>query len=595
MVFKKHNPGCASNPEECAGCRCTFADDTFNGAASTTVSGWTENVGDWSTDGSALTVATSNALITNDTAHPFNGISMKASVKVRGSADDDEFRVIVNKEDDNNYIYAQLRISTSGCGDFEVWEVTGGVHTQLGETLVTNAALLNVWHIISLCFDVCDDDSETDIYGTACIGRTRLIARVAFDSGTIHSMEDTTFAGHQFGIRAGLATATITGTPLFDDFIVERVASFADDHCKQCGIEDGCSIGSDGFFRDDSSDLGCMWEQVSGTSSIESDQLKLLADTVVKFQTPHPREQPHWINTVQVKAVANGDKAWFIFDYVDSSNYHFVELTFGAGAFGGEFKVFKRTGGSNAQVGGTVAVTATIGGFLSVSVCFIYGYIQAVIDGDFNTHAIDETSQPHNGRFSGLGSSTVTGASMLFDNFATNRGFSSRDLDCGQCDGGTAACPTPCSGSGQNASKLYMIEASGILEGLQVARCEAKQCNYANGTFIVAHTSSGSGNCSFLTDELEPIADCTAFVPPGKLWYWSLDLTDGVPPLLSVRAALNWQGGAPTLANSAVWRDDHATGIQFDCLEFVALNLPHAGNATEYCDGRTAVVNVTSL
>ena len=156
-------------------------------------------------------------------------------------------------------------------------------------------------------------------------------------------------------------------------------------------------------------------------------------------------------------------------------------------------KYFKRTTGSDSQVGSTVNVTAPVDTATSVEACFIDGRIEAVVNDVYLS--IDE-SAAHNGRFCGIGTGTLSGT-VLFEAFNAQRGLSEKELNCNTCPGVTN-CAT-CKDSDGNFSGPSQMKV--VING--VTKRDETGCLPLNGAHISGMSSGvGIDECSFAQGDL---------------------------------------------------------------------------------------------
>lgn len=407
----------------CCGCEgCQFLTDDFTRGDSTTVGGsWVEQSGDWEISSNRLIVSDSDALLNNTTAQPISDEQMRHKATIRATADGDQLRVIVAYLDTNNYLYAQFEFDST-CGELTLWEVISGTHTQIGDTIPVRGDWLDADHILSVCYDsgpCCPDESDDSAaFGAdGCIGTLRAI----FNNTHIASAFDV--AAPTGGYYVGLGTGTLTGTATFDDVTAYRIEEEANCRCRL----PNCFIMYDGFDR---SALGCEWSTLSGTPSIVSNALELDSGDSVLSLRPTPRCAGSYKVTVEAVLDSSGDSYRIIFDYEDSDNYHYVEIT-GGNSPTGNIAIVERVGGTETTLHSDsedIALSHT------AAVCFTDGLL---IDVNIGAITVEQEASAVFGRYAGL---SGTGGTATFGSFTYELTHSDDDPLCDDCVTYTSIC-----------------------------------------------------------------------------------------------------------------------------------------------------------
>lgn len=199
-----------------------------------------------------------------------------------------------------------------------------------------------------------------------------------------------------------------------------------------CGACDGgadggadCDIASDDFSSGDA--LTVDWEGDTGSfTKSGGDVTTTSSDKVLIHKTAHPDSETVQIVSVDVSADTASDRVRCIIDYVDSDNYHFAELLVNGAS--SQLRLFKRSAGTNTQVGSTATVSVAIGSVETLTVCASSGTIRVTL----NNTSILQSSTLHGGFKAGIGTGTISGTAT-FDNFDYGKGDSVANDDCPNC------------------------------------------------------------------------------------------------------------------------------------------------------------------
>ena len=151
---------------------------------------------------------------------------------------------------------------------------------------------------------------------------------------------------------------------------------------------EGCPpVLSDSFERDDSTDLGSNWTEVSGNWEIDTNQLTVTSSGAIATST-QSRATPY-VFSVGVTPSADDQQPRIIVNYVDSSNYIFIEVHAAAGDFKSIF-LYEKSGGVDTLLSyvGHVAHTASS---YTVQVCVKEDEVIAIVVGSSLTVWADVT------------------------------------------------------------------------------------------------------------------------------------------------------------------------------------------------------------
>lgn len=200
----RFQPGC--------GCceSCTFFSDTFTRDDDTDIgSDWTEVAGDWAISGNALRITTTSAVALCNTEHPSAESNLGLTVTLRGSAVDDQARIIIDYQDSDNYLFVRVTFGTSKL--FSLNSRVAGVNSLLAGVNTTVATGT------SHTFFVCVDDA----------GIFHAI-RTSSGGGSLGAAATVT-GGGAFALGSG---TTVTGDIDFESIEAERMGVVPCDMCS---------------------------------------------------------------------------------------------------------------------------------------------------------------------------------------------------------------------------------------------------------------------------------------------------------------------------------------------------------------------------
>lgn len=219
-----------------------------------------------------------------------------------------------------------------------------------------------------------------------------------------------------------------------------------------------CRLFQDNFQRADSSDVGDEWDEVSGGWEIASNRLKNTASNSlivvakgrdVPGSDGLPHTQAIWAPT---NSVSSGAVYRVVVDYVDSDNYHFLEITDGTP---GSVRLWKRSSGSNTAVSAAVSKAAGSYNFL----CFAYDWIA------HNFDTLGPTDNPAAGKWMGKPTTWLQGnqcglmvvsGTVEFEKFTWHKTQQedTDNLECTAC-GRCPEAPTWDAGQSIHANNVY--------------------------------------------------------------------------------------------------------------------------------------------
>lgn len=421
------SPGC------CCLEGCTIYGDAF--ASDTIGVNWTEVAGDWTISAGLLSIAATGGILIADQTHPDGDrVPQVVSIDIRLAAADDLARVIIVYDDSDNYLFAEFSIDSNGCGSVTLYERIGGTDTELGSFAVPFDTPLDTWLTLTLCY----------VPGASSFDPGSLTIKAESATHEIWTRTVATSAdlpGDQAGVGSG---STAAGSIEFDNFDYQYYYDpETHPNCPMCGSDTNCELHSDNFNR---ASLGCTWEQVAGTWSIDTNQLTIdEEDAILRNRTPHPDN----IAFVQMafKFRCEADVVILaILDYTDDSNFFFVKLEPGSHGDCGRVSFWRKTAGVDAQLGNEsllLGMSADTGQTHTIVICWKDDFVRVTLTPDTATdygsssHSVALVDQVAAEPYVGLGTGTGGGTNQVwFDDFTL-----SKVLQVGV--DGTETCP-PC-------------------------------------------------------------------------------------------------------------------------------------------------------
>lgn len=517
MAFKKNQPGC--NASGGCGCaqQCPIDSDDFS-ATNDPPSGWTEEVGsDWETTGGTLRTSTSNASLTFNTSHPDALASAIATAYLYG-ADGDELRIQVNKTDDNNYHFAQLRIGDpNGC--LELWERVAGVETMLSVCRVPAPAA--TFNKVVVYFGL-------DLFAAALVTGTD-------DANNRLSFKVTGGTGDQVGVGTG----TISGEVQFNDFTFDRHREASGDWTVCNKYPASCYVIGDLFTRSDNTDLGCGWEEVSGDWEVDTNTLAIAATSaILRCTTEHTTAG----NAASISVMARGASNDLIrlivaYDPAAPTTYYFCEWKVNTTT--GYLKVYRKTAGVDTQLA-TVNVNCDPNVAMSLSLCISGTRVTAAISGTFTGGFITGVA------IAGAVNTPIVGARYVclgtgsqandvhFNNFVYTRAYDPDNTGCLVCVENCSCCDdsvSPSTGTGR-------IQGVVGIDDLCCGNPHVAPDYFSDVSFPMYRWSDG---CSYISNDPfeNPCSGVTDTDPCGTPWYVlvTINCTTG-----KVRATIYFNG-----------------------------------------------------
>jgi hypothetical protein len=342
------------NPK-CTCCvNCLIYEDAF--ASDSLAASWSETVGMWAISGGVLSTSDADSILIANTVHPDGDDSPAfVSARIRMAAALDIARLIIAWDDSSNYLFAEFWIE-DGCVHIQAYTRIAGTNTAVGDEFIAPfAASTSTYYPASLCYTPGED--------------AKLTIRINEPSGLVWS-EEVAVSG-TFGDRAGVGTGNpVDNTIRFDDFSYKKLYDASTrPSCPACSDRSDyefCGLFSDEFFRDDSTNIGCAWEEVAEDWSISSNKLVVTAaDALTIWRGKHPDAT----TDVRIRfsfSVDTGGIVYLILDYADDLNFVFVKIEPGSHGLGGQVSFWRKSAGTDTQLGMTSRMSRMPSGLSNV-------------------------------------------------------------------------------------------------------------------------------------------------------------------------------------------------------------------------------------
>lgn len=285
--------------------RCRIALEDFNEANTTTLNGldWSEEAGDWEILSNELSTTSTDAVLYYLTTHAYGYASNVITVSAKGADAGDQLDVLSGIDANDYWIRVRLTIVDGAtCGTLAIDEVEGAAEDNIALTQVPDATE-DAWHTIKVCH-----------FWDSAVYSFRVIAEVTTASGKVVRVSALTAIG---GDRIGLGTGAITTRAYFDNLCWQRHYSNEvisghgpDTGCPRCGTN---CLYSSGYIDAVGTDLGCAWEECTGSWSIEDSGGGVLAITTASapaelvHEIGQPYQQPQMRISLYVKFEDAGD------------------------------------------------------------------------------------------------------------------------------------------------------------------------------------------------------------------------------------------------------------------------------------------------
>ena len=201
--------------------------------------------------------------------------------------------------------------------------------------------------------------------------------------------------------------------------------------CPCCG----CDYFFDDFNRENSTTVGANYTEVSGDWSVTSTALLIQAlNAIITIDVANPDAEPNGAVSFAFFAFHDGDQPRFIFDYQDTDNYKFVQIT--VGDPNGCLAIYSRASGTNTLLASRrVAVPNNAFGS-----CYVYwgphpdghNYIAAIMpDDSFNVEEayVEVRGITFTNDAKGFGSGSLTSA-IFFDQATIWKHWSESSSSC---------------------------------------------------------------------------------------------------------------------------------------------------------------------
>jgi hypothetical protein len=472
--------------------QCLIGEDSFTRADSDSPGClWTEAAGDWDIASNELK-STSSGTATNVRYVKWHDESVYASVKIKLPSVGAKGRVYICYDSaDGSYLAAEIEAHAT-CGKLRLFEYDGATETEVGGYTVQVGVGIaaSVFHTLSVCYSA----PAQVLSASLVIG----------GGGTARHHANGIDATGITKPKAGLMTSTTSGDYYFDDFQLQHHATGEYGHgsCPNCAAPAGCESpdqpsydGTDLINSCDYEEASGSWAEVTsgdfgtaddnarllwvgGTSGM--DRLGLIADYSITLDSSFSCDEPF-------------AEFIFIVAYKDTNNYLFAQVISSDGmGGGGTFKLFRRSGGTNTQVGTTV----TYGGVVeddiaNIRLCYDASTTEfiGILDG---TQNIITAAADTGGRRFGVGTGAVTAGTVRFTHLAVNH--HATETDCDDCSPEATCEETLC----QAGVTTKYVKAR--IQGVQDHPDFPDACGILNRTFLVPLNTCNPNSSTHLID-----------------------------------------------------------------------------------------------
>ncbi len=211
----------------CCGPGCSFFTDDF--AVDDLATNYTSVSGSWSIGSGVLSIASSNAVLTGNTANPNSDSNTKISITVNIATSGDTARIILDYQNSSNYWFAEVKAGTGAY--LRIYQRSGGTNTLMRDC----GSFTRATGTFTFCASIYSGEMRTTV-----------------GSYTVKHSATFTQTGY------GLGTGTLTGTVTFDDLAVTITSA----DCSPCTDVGGCVGGVDGNCN------GCINGTTPGTMRV---------------------------------------------------------------------------------------------------------------------------------------------------------------------------------------------------------------------------------------------------------------------------------------------------------------------------------------
>lgn len=546
MPFKKNSPGCPC----CESCEIA-------------ISGWNQVAGTWTASSGSVSTEDSNSLVVTTNEH--SGSTHYIEALVQGDEDGDVVRLIVTYEDADNYLFGEIEFGDD-CGYVRLYKRVSGTNTQLGVDVPSVNLQPGETHEVHLCYD------------------GELLTIVVIDN--VAYSQAVTETGTRVGVATGNIEATGAGRVTEFEWWIHNDQD--NTNCPYCVLP--CRIFADTFNRSNSTDLGCVWNEVSGGWQISSNKLACTSVGTLICTVPQSTDDTdggHYALTVfSTGFFSTGHKVRLIADASsDGSAYYGVEVE----VLSNKIRLYKS---------GTLLVerelpTIGTGETITLELCVYANYIVGICSRSGSAiGSVAIADDRLNNRYSGL--ITSGGTTPTFTSFIFERTSRPNTLDdCVDCQSSS-----DCGDCKDDVSPQYMkVVFSGVADD------SCSDCEIFNQTYLLP---LGSGQkCDWI---LSFAADDGDDVPCGGTegYYGVSAAIDKVqvtfPPdpityesRLLVGIALGYK---PPGSGTFVFHDASfllTSEDEFSCLQFEDLDVPFNTQSGGKCDFSAATCTISSI
>lgn len=335
---------------------CELFYDDFDRADSATVgNGWDERgtPGAWEIDGNRLKLSGTGSGVfcihSISAGPPDHAVEADVMFKIVGQVAGIVTRY--NAASDACYLLLEINLDATDCAALKLWN---NKTCESSALLLAQAAVSNItldeWHHLKLCYRTFGDQNEAQVYGTLTTAAGQRITLAA--TTTMPEADPTAY--NYVGVYGAPGPDPI----YFNDFECDAQEDDVYECCTYCYYDTpyDCILGEDTFTRGDSPNLGCQWSDCAN-GAIDGNEARFTSDNTF-CQFDYITSIPAWAIVIRVKGADDGDEAHGVVAIEDSDNYLFAKLTIDDTC--GSLKLYQRSGGTNTQLGSTVAVQTAV-------------------------------------------------------------------------------------------------------------------------------------------------------------------------------------------------------------------------------------------
>ena len=331
-----------------------------------------------------------------------------------------------------------------------------------------------------------------------------------------------------------------------------------------CGCPCACIACFDQFTRADGTDITtgspCGWTEAAGSWEIASNKLRTASTNAIARGDTIPASGKNRV-LVDFQVPGDGDIVRAIVDYVDASNFHFVECKVHPTSPLGYLRLYNKIGGVDTQLATDDTLQLNSGSAVySLEVCVNQAgtFISAnVKQSGILKSSVSAAYSTLGGTYVGIGTGGTVSGNIDFDNASLSD----------SCPGGAQCAPLRCDECvDNNITRTMKVVLAGI------ANNACTTCGNFNATYYPERPFDPASNCSLIVQTVQ-----TCGMPPLA---WTLFVN-----VLAGNAIKVWLNSA--FVQEIIWLDATASG-DTDCDELLDRSVPYSSTTAINCIGGAA-------